>query len=154
MTEQQRAEQVRRDFAANVSHELKTPLTSISGFAEMMENGMADNSQDVRRFAGRIYTQAQRLIALTDDIIRLSRIERADLTENVPVELRALCDRAVETLTNCFRRGGKLLLCGNGGSAADCAHILGEFVKSFCKRRPLDARLPADARRTDYQSDG
>jgi two-component system phosphate regulon sensor histidine kinase PhoR len=59
---------------------------------------MADNSQDVRRFAGRIYTQAQRLIALTDDIIRLSRIERADLTENVPVELRALCDRAVETL--------------------------------------------------------
>ena len=98
VTEQQRAEQVRRDFAANVSHELKTPLTSISGFAEMMENGMADNSQDVRRFAGRIYTQAQRLIALTDDIIRLSRIERADLTENVPVELRALCDRAVETL--------------------------------------------------------
>ena len=52
-------------------------------------------------------------------------------------------DRAVETLTNCFRRGGKLLLCGNGGSAADCAHILGEFVKSFCKRRPLDARLKA-----------
>lgn len=98
VTEQNRAEQVRRDFAANVSHELKTPLTSISGFAELMENGMADNAQDVRRFAGRIYAEAQRLIALTDDIIRLSRIERTDTAENAPVELRALCDRAVETL--------------------------------------------------------
>ena len=98
VTEQNRAEQVRRDFAANVSHELKTPLTSISGFAELMENGMADNAQDVRRFAGRIYAEAQRLIALTDDIIRLSRIERTDTAENAPVEMRALCDRAVETL--------------------------------------------------------
>lgn len=50
---------------------------------------------------------------------------------------------AVETLTRCFRSGGKLLLCGNGGSSADCAHILGEFVKAFVKRRSLNARLKA-----------
>ena len=53
----------------------------------------------------------------------------------------ATFERAVERLTACFRAGNKLLLCGNGGSAADCGHILGEFVKGFVKKRPLDQRL-------------
>lgn len=98
VTEQQRAEQVRREFTANVSHELKTPLTSISGFAEMLQNGMASGEEDVKRFAGRIYSEARRLIALTDDIIRLSRIEQSGAVEDEPVELRALCEGAAEAL--------------------------------------------------------
>lgn len=98
VTEQQQAEQVRREFTANVSHELKTPLTSISGFAEMLQNGMASGEEDVKRFAGRIYSEARRLIALTDDIIRLSRIEQSGDVETEPVELRALCEGAVEAL--------------------------------------------------------
>ena len=59
-------------------------------------------------------------------------------------------ERAVELLTGCFRRGNKLLLCGNGGSAADCGHIAGELIKGFLLRRPLPEEirqaLPADAR--------
>ena len=90
--------EVRREFTANVSHELKTPLTSISGFAEMLQNGMASGEEDVKRFAGRIYSEARRLIALTDDIIRLSRIEQSGAVEDEPVELRALCEGAAEAL--------------------------------------------------------
>ena len=92
------AEKARREFTANVSHELKTPLTSISGFAEMLQNGMASGEEDVKRFAGRIYSEARRLIALTDDIIRLSRIEQSGAVEDEPVELRALCEGAAEAL--------------------------------------------------------
>ena len=98
VTEQQRAEKVRRDFTANVSHELKTPLTSISGFAEMIENGMVKGEPDIKKFAGRIYQEASRLIVLTDDIIRLSRIEQDGTPDREPVELRELCDNVVRSL--------------------------------------------------------
>ena len=50
-------------------------------------------------------------------------------------------DRAVDLIASCFERGGKLLICGNGGSGADSAHILGEFVQGFMKKRPLPAEL-------------
>lgn len=98
VTEQQRAEQVRREFSANVSHELKTPLTSISGFAEMLQNGMVEDPGDVKKFAGRIYGEARRLITLTDDIIRLSRIEAEEELEKQPVELSALCRQTADSL--------------------------------------------------------
>ena len=98
VTELKKAEGIRSEFTANVSHELKTPLTSISGFAEMLQNGMASGEEDVKRFAGRIYSEARRLIALTDDIIRLSRIEQSGAVEDEPVELRALCEGAAEAL--------------------------------------------------------
>lgn len=98
VTERQRAEQVRREFSANVSHELKTPLTSISGFAEMLQNGMVEDAGDARRFASRIYREAQRLITLTDDIIRLSRIEAEGELEKQPVDLLDLCGRVADSL--------------------------------------------------------
>ena len=56
-------------------------------------------------------------------------------------DVHANFEKAVELLLDCFRSGHKLLLCGNGGSAADCAHILGELVKGFCQKRPLPAEL-------------
>lgn len=56
-------------------------------------------------------------------------------------DVHANFEKAVELLLDCFRSGHKLLLCGNGGSAADCAHILGELVKGFCQKRPLRAEL-------------
>ena len=65
---------MRRNFTANVSHELKTPITSISGYAEMMMTGLAP-SEDLPLLAEKIYTEAQRLIALIDDIINLSRLD-------------------------------------------------------------------------------
>ena len=78
VTREYAAEQMRREFSANVSHELKTPLTAISGYAEIIQNGMVA-PQDVPRFAGSIYQEAQRLIALVNDIIRLSRLDEGVL---------------------------------------------------------------------------
>ncbi len=77
-TQKRSLEQFRREFTANVSHELKTPITSISGFAELMQNGLVA-SEDMRDFAGNIYSEAQRLLTLVNDIIRLSRIEDGSL---------------------------------------------------------------------------
>lgn len=74
VTDREKADKLRREFTANVSHELKTPLTSISGFAEIMMNGFAKKS-DMQHFSANIYKEAQRLIALVGDIIELSRLD-------------------------------------------------------------------------------
>ena len=71
--ELKQAEEVRREFSANVSHELKTPLMSISGYAEIIKNGMV-RQEDVPEFAGRIYDEASRLTSLVKDIIEISKI--------------------------------------------------------------------------------
>ena len=72
--ELKQAEEVRREFSANVSHELKTPLMSISGYAEIMKNGMV-RPQDIPEFAGRIYDEASRLTSLVQDIIEISKLD-------------------------------------------------------------------------------
>ena len=74
VTEKRRAETQRREFTANVSHELKTPLHAISGYAELMKSGLV-RPEDVTGFAGNIYTEAQRLIRLVEDILKLSRLD-------------------------------------------------------------------------------
>lgn len=68
------AENMRKEFSANVSHELKTPLTTISGYAELMKDGLV-KPEDMKRFSGTIYTEARRLIAMIEDIIKLSRLD-------------------------------------------------------------------------------
>ena len=99
-TQQRMAERSRQEFSANVSHELKTPLTSISGYAEMMENGMVASMDDIRKFSGSIHKESLRLIALIDDIIRLSRIEEEvkEPQSLEPVELDDLCEAVMESL--------------------------------------------------------
>ena len=74
VTEKRRAETQRREFTANVSHELKTPLHAISGYAELMKSGLV-RPEDMPGFAGNIYTEAQRLIRLVEDILKLSRLD-------------------------------------------------------------------------------
>ena len=74
LTEKQKAEKLRREFTANVSHELKTPLHTISGYAELMHHGIA-KPEDTASFSGQIYTEAQRMIRLVEDILRLSQLE-------------------------------------------------------------------------------
>ncbi len=88
VTEKEQAEKRRRDFSANVSHELKTPLMSISGYAELIQNNMV-KPKDVPEFAGRIYTEASRLTSLVEDIIRLSQLDelREDSTDVEDVDL-------------------------------------------------------------------
>lgn len=97
ISEQQKAETMRREFTANVSHELKTPLTAISGYAEMIAQGMA-KPDDVVDFADRIGKESARLIALIDDIMRLSQMEEASGQITETVNLKELCEETVDSL--------------------------------------------------------
>ncbi|MGI6181237.1 MAG: histidine kinase dimerization/phospho-acceptor domain-containing protein, partial [Agathobaculum sp.] len=91
VTEREQAEQQRREFSANVSHELKTPLTSIMGYAEIMENGIV-KPEDIGRFSGKIRAEAVRLLGLIEDIIRLSQLDEGGAAGDfAPVGLLALC---------------------------------------------------------------
>jgi two-component system phosphate regulon sensor histidine kinase PhoR len=92
------AEQMRREFSANVSHELKTPLTSILGYAEIMRDGVA-KAEDTRRFAGKIFSEASQLMSLIDDIIRLSQLdEKTSLPEMTPIDLKEICEDVCQRL--------------------------------------------------------
>lgn len=98
ISDKHQAEKMRREFSANVSHELKTPLTSISGYAEMIETGMAKDD-DIKAFAGKIRKEAGRLVSLIGDIIKLSELEEtADNNENKAVNLTEIARDCVETL--------------------------------------------------------
>ena len=76
VTEREEREALRREFSANVSHELKTPLTSISGFAELMKEGLVP-PEKMREFSADIYRESSRMIALVDDMMNLSRLDEA-----------------------------------------------------------------------------
>lgn len=98
VTEKEKSEQMRREFTSNVSHELKTPLHSISGYAELLNNGMV-RQEDITRFAGKIYTESQRMIKLVEDIIGLSRLdEGAEEMKREDVDLYALSQETVQSL--------------------------------------------------------
>lgn len=98
ITDSELSEKMRREFSANVSHELKTPLTSILGYAEIIGNGLA-GEQDIPKFANRIHKEAARLLTLIEDIIKLSQLDEDELrAEFVPVELSALCQSVLQEL--------------------------------------------------------
>lgn len=80
MTATHLAEKMRREFSANVSHELKTPLTTISGFAEMISNGMCSDKDDIKKFSGKIHQESKRMLGLIDTIMHLSKIEEKETT--------------------------------------------------------------------------
>lgn len=98
VTEKEKLEQMRREFTANVSHELKTPLHTISGCAELMVNGMV-KPEDMKRFSEQIYGESQRMIQLIEDIIQLSRLDEgsADMIAE-PVDLYEIAGETVQTL--------------------------------------------------------
>ncbi len=98
VTEKEKAEQMRREFTANVSHELKTPLHSISGYAELLKNDVV-KEEDRVPFAGKIYVEAQRMIRLVEDIISLSHLDEGakDMRREM-VDLYDLAERAVSSL--------------------------------------------------------
>ncbi len=123
------AEEKRREFSANVSHELKTPLTSISGYAEIIHNGLA-KPEDAQKFAGCIYEEANRLISLVEDIIRLSRLdEKAESLAKSPVDLYQLAQKTVQSLAQ-TAQDAQLAVAVEGESAAvnGVASILGEVL--------------------------
>lgn len=103
---QEDRETLRREFSANVSHELKTPLTSISGFAELLKGGMVP-LETVPEFAEDIYNEAQRLIALVEDIMHLSQLdENSTPMEHTEVDLRQLADRVAQRLSGAAKKAG------------------------------------------------
>ena len=98
VTEKEERENLRREFSANVSHELKTPLTSISGIAEIIKNGIVDE-KDIPKFAGNIYEEAKRLISLVEDIIKISRMDEMEgIPKKQPVDLYVVAQKALENL--------------------------------------------------------
>lgn len=99
VTEREQREELRREFSANVSHELKTPLTSISGIAEIIKSGIVE-AKDVPEFAEKIYDEAKRLITLVEDIIKLSQLDESGLAmAKEDVNLYGLCGEVVKQLT-------------------------------------------------------
>lgn len=133
VTEQEQREELRREFTANVSHELKTPLTSISGIAEIMQSGMV-KPEDVQGFAGDIYQEAQRLIALVEDIIRLSRLdEGAESLERVPVNLLSLAQDVARRLDSAAQKAGVTLkVMGRSVEIPGVPSVLDEMVYNLC----------------------
>jgi two-component system phosphate regulon sensor histidine kinase PhoR len=107
VTDVQRLENVRRDFVANVSHELKTPIASIKGFVETLLDGAADNPTDARRFLQIVARQADRLAAIIEDLLALSRIEQSEGADNLPVEPAAIGGVFAAVATDCEPRAAE-----------------------------------------------
>ncbi len=134
VTEQQSREKLRREFTANVSHELKTPLTSISGYAEIMKNGLVQPS-DMGRFSEKIYTEAQRLITLIGDIIRLSQLDEEKVPiQKTAVDLYPIASNVVGRLRD-LARTNQVSLSLTGGPAViqGAEQILDEMIFNVCE---------------------
>ena len=133
VTEQQGREELRREFTANVSHELKTPLTSISGYAEIMMNGMVQPA-DMGRFSGKIYKEAQRLITLVSDILQLSQLDEEKVQmEKSPVDLHLLASDVVKRLQDVAKKNQvTLMLTGKTTVVNGNPQILDEMIYNLC----------------------
>ena len=132
ITEQVNAEKHRREFTANVSHELKTPLQSIIGSAELMENGIVKD-EDVPRFVGHIRKEASRLVYLIDDIIRLSQLDEGIEMPREDVSLRALSEEVCETLADAAKlKDVSLEVTGDDGVIHGVRRLLYEVIYNLC----------------------
>ena len=124
----------KKQFTANVSHELKTPLTSIAGYAELIETGMA-KQEDIKPFAGVIRKQALRLVSLSEDIIQLSQLEESDEEEMTfeSVNLYEIANRCIEALNiNAINKNVTLNLLGEDCYIRGKAQLVEELVYNLC----------------------
>ena len=132
ITEQEFAERNRREFTANVSHELKTPLQGIIGSAELIENGMV-KPEDLPRFVGHIHAEAARLVTLIDDIIRLSQLDEGDAMPTEPVDLLAVSQEAAENLHDAAAaRNVAVSVTGQPAVLPGVRRLLYEIVYNLC----------------------
>ena len=132
ITEQEFAERNRREFTANVSHELKTPLQGIIGSAELIENGMV-KPDDLPRFVGHIHTEAARLVTLIDDIIRLSQLDEGDAMPTEPVDLLAVSQEAAENLQDAAAaRGVTVGVTGQPAVIPGVRRLIYEIIYNLC----------------------
>ena len=131
--EHEEQDRYRRDFTANVSHELKTPLTSISGFAEIIRDGLV-RPEDVPRFAGNIYKEARRLITLVGDIIKITQMDDQQLPiQREQLDLRALCADVLDHLQPAADSAGvHMTLEGESHWINGARQIADEMVYNLC----------------------
>jgi len=124
---------MRKEFSANVSHELKTPLTSISGYAEIMKSGIA-KQEDMVRFSDKIYHEASRLITLIEDIIKLSKLDEKDTAlEKEEVELYELCRETCNRLAfQAEKKKVHLEITGEKVLYTGVHRILEEMIFNIC----------------------
>ena len=133
ITEKLQRETLRREFTAHVSHELKTPLPSISGFAEILRDGMVQGA-DVEKFAGRIFDEAQRLITLVSDVIKISQLDEGQLPYvRETVELQELVRTMFDRLHHAADKAGvTLTLEGEPAALSTVRPILEEVLFNLC----------------------
>jgi len=132
VTEQALAERSRREFTANVSHELKTPLQSILGSAELLENGLV-KQEDVPRFAGLIHTEAARLVTLVEDIIHLSQLDEGVTLPQEAVDLLETAEHVVSELEDSAgEKGVRLSVTGEHAQVNGVRGFLHELIYNLC----------------------
>ena len=133
VTEKLERESLRREFSANVSHELKTPLTSISGFAEIMQSGLV-KCEDIPQFAGRIYKESQRLLQLVEYVIQISQLDEEKTSYTwEPVDVYQVCKNAFESLKEKAKRlNVHLYICGEYMKMEAVRTLLEEAVYNVC----------------------
>lgn len=132
ITEAAGAERMRREFTANVSHELKTPLQSIMGSAELIENGLV-KAEDMPRFVGHIRTEAERLVTLIEDIIRLSRLDEGDEMPLEDVDLYEVAAEVVAELNDTAKVANvKMTITGEKVKVKGVRRLLTETIFNLC----------------------
>ncbi|MBP3310009.1 MAG: ATP-binding protein [Ruminococcus sp.] len=132
ITEQADAERLRREFTANVSHELKTPLQSITGSAELIENGLV-KSKDMSRFVGHIREEATRLVTLVEDIIRLSQLDEQSELQKENVSLYDIAKEVCGVLRDSAdKKDITLSVSGDSGKVYGVKHLLFEVIYNLC----------------------
>ncbi|MEE0181060.1 MAG: ATP-binding protein [Anaerovoracaceae bacterium] len=132
ITEQQNAQRNRREFTANVSHELKTPLQGIIGSAELIENGMV-KPEDMPRFIGHIRKEASRLVTLIEDIIRLSQLDEGRQMPSEQVDLFELADEVKSVLEGaCEAKHINMKLMGEHVCVDGVKRLLYEIIYNLC----------------------
>lgn len=133
VTEKAERDRLRQEFAANVSHELKTPLTSISGFAEIIRDGIV-KEEDIQHFANRIYVESQRMISLVTDIINLSNLEeKKQYAQTEKIDLFSLAEQVLERLDGSAKlRGISTELDGEHVCMYGNYRIMEEVLQNLC----------------------
>lgn len=133
VTEKEKSEQIRREFTANVSHELKTPLHSISGYAELIQNGLV-KQEDLVPFAGKIYAEAQRMICLVEDIIKLSRLdEGAEGMQSENVNLYSAAEKTLHSLAQAAEKAEvDIELSGDSVTIMGIPQLIDSMIYNIC----------------------
>lgn len=132
VTEKEERDNLRREFSANVSHELKTPLTSISGIAEIIKNGIVDD-KDIPEFAGKIYDEARRLISLVEDIIRVSQLDEGEtMMTRQAVDLYEVANQTLSHLKDVAAKRNITIKLSGAAVVQGVPSVIDEMIFNLC----------------------